>query len=147
MSNIKKIALAAVSALTLLAPLASSAAQNDPVACSVTVTYSLNGVVRESYQKDFVVDTATPFSDDFSTFTRFKFFDATTTKAQGTSTVNIAYFSDVSVFNSVDFSAKLSLREDRSETTEGESTFYTSVVNSGSAAHKTAYVLTCKRAK
>ena len=147
MSSIKKIAFATLSAVGLFASAVSHAAQNDPVGCTVTVNYTLNGVLRESYQNSFVVDTVTPFSDDFSTFTRFKFFDATTTKKQGVSTVKIAYFNDVGVFNSVDFTAQLSLREDRSESTEGDYTFYTSVVNSGTARHNTSYSLTCHRIK
>jgi hypothetical protein len=121
------------------------AAQNDPVSCSVSVDYVPNGVLREHYQKDFVVDTATPFSDDFSTVTRFKFFDATTQKVSGVSTANIAYFNDVGVFNSIDFRAKLNLRDDRGETTDGSYTFFTLLP--ASAEHTTNYSLTCKRVK
>ena len=145
MFSLKKILFASISATSLAVPFSAIAAQNDPVSCTVSVDYVLNGVLREHYQKDFIVDTITPFSDDFSTFTRFKFFDATTQKVSGVSTVNIAYFNDVGVFNSVDFRAKLSLRDDRSETTDGSYTFFTSLP--GSAAHATNYTLTCRRVK
>ena len=53
MSNIKKIAFATLSAVGLFAPAVSHAAQNDPVGCTVTVNYTLNGVLRESYQNSF----------------------------------------------------------------------------------------------
>jgi len=145
MFSTKRLLFASISAGCLAIPFSAIAAQNDPVSCSVSIDYVLNGVLREHYQKEFVVDTATPFSDDFSTFTRFKFFDATTQKVSGVSTVNIAYFNDVGVFNSVDFRTKLTLRDDRTETTDGSYTFFASLP--GSASHTTNYTLTCKRVK
>jgi hypothetical protein len=146
MSKLVKLLLASITVAGVAAPINVYASQSDSVACSVGVSYVLNGVLRESYQKDFVVSPTAAYSDDFSTFIRFKFFDATTHRDGGASVVDVSYFSDVGVFDSVDFSTKLVLRDDKSaETATGSHTFYTS--RPASAAHATSYNLTCQRLK
>ncbi len=84
------------------------------VTCTINVVntlHSSNGTVvgTETYQRDFVVSEGIPYSEDFSTRTRFKFFDAALTRTNGDSVVAIRWFADVSVFNSVDFASSLKI--------------------------------------
>ncbi len=138
--------LTVVMAAGVATPISASASQTEGVSCSVAISYVLNGAVRESYQKDFVVAPAAPISDDFSTFTRFKFFDATTRRESGASIVDIGYYSDVGVFNSIDFRTRLTLRDDKStETASGSHTYFVSLGVAGE--HTTNYNLTCQRLK
>jgi hypothetical protein len=142
----RSILLASIAALTLAAPVVAHADATDPQACSVTVEYSLNNVLRLSYQKDFVVAVDAPFSDDFSTATRFRFFDAFLTVEDGVPLVSIAFDADVSVFNAVAFGAELKVTDPRhGSSTSGNSGFFTSVPGAA-GSHRTAYTLTCQRA-
>lgn len=118
MSKLAKIllSLTAVAVITVATSLSqvAEAAKPTSIACTINVvstSHANNGTVvsTETYQQSFVVTEAVPFSDDFSTFTRFKFFDASLTKANGISTVAISWFADVSVFNAVDFSTSLKI--------------------------------------
>jgi hypothetical protein len=146
MSKLLKLLLVSATLAGAVAPLGVHASQSDGVACSVVISYVLNGTVRESYQKDFAVTPAVPVSDDFSTFTRFKFFDASTHRESGASIVDISYYSDVGVFDSIDFRTKLTLRDDKAvETASGSHTYYVSLGVSGQ--HTTNYNLTCQRLK
>lgn len=133
-------------AASVSVPAYTHASQNGRLACSVSIDYVLNNVLRQSYQKDFVIDPNTPFSDDFSTATRFRFFDASTTRQSGDSVVTISYFNDVGVFTAVDFRTTLTMRDDKDgETISGSHTFFTSIGAVGN--HTTNYTLTCQRAQ
>lgn len=84
------------------------------VSCTVDIVHTTraqDGTVlgTEFYSKDFVLSQGTDLSDDYSTPTRFKFFNATLQEAGGAATVAIDWFADVSVFNSADFSTALTL--------------------------------------
>jgi hypothetical protein len=146
MSKLLKLIFASVVVASVAAPITVQASQTDSVTCSVAISYVLNGSLRESYQKDFVVAPTAPISDDFSTFTRFKFFDASTRRESGASVVDISYYSDVGVFDSIDFRTKLTLRDDKaSETASGSHTYFASLGLVGE--HTTNYNLTCQRLK
>lgn len=93
----------------------------------------------ETYHKEFSLLEGEAFSEDFSTRTRFKFFDASLTKLNGEKTVAIDWFADVTVFNSVDFRTSVVLSNgDKDGQSAGEHTLYTS---SGSTT--TSYSLSC----
>ena len=118
----------------------------DAMNCSVTVTYALSGVPRLAYTKDFTVTTATRFSDDFSTATRIRWFDASLALDNGTPVVAMHFDADVSPFNAVSFDASLRVKDERhGETSSGSNSFYSSVPGAA-GAHKTDYALTCWRA-
>jgi hypothetical protein len=142
MSMPTQLLLSVVAAATLGAPQAADAAASDPLACSIAVTTTLNSVATLAYTRDFTVSTTTPFSDDFSTATRLRFFDASVTIEAGTPVVAIQLDADVSVFDTVDFSTSLKLRDAHGETTSGTSSFFTS-----NRAIRTEYTLTCARAR
>ncbi len=136
-----------VAAVVALTPQPVLAAPNDAMACSVSVEYSLNGVVRSTYTKDFQVSAAAPFFDDFSDLLRFRFFTATVATVGGVPVVSIVYDADVDPFHTVDFGANLKVRDQSNgETTSGDNTFFTSGA-AGNSAHRTTYSLTCSRAK
>jgi hypothetical protein len=71
----------------------------------------LNDVSRLSYVRDFVVSVDTPFSEDFSTATRFRFFDAFLCYEGNVPVVSIVFDADVSVFSAVDFKANLKVHD------------------------------------
>jgi hypothetical protein len=145
--NMLKLTKATLVALTLIAPLAAEAAQTKPMACSVTVSYTLNSVQQLSYVRDFVVDVDAPYSEDFSTATRFRFFDAFLSYDGNTPVVSIVFDADVSVFNAVGFNADLKvLDETKGDSTSGNSAFFSSVPGAA-GAHRTNYLLICARAR
>lgn len=119
----------------------------DTMACTVDVVYKRSGTVRMTYTKDFLVAPDAPFTDDFSTATRFRFFDATVQRVDGVPNVAVVFDADVDVFNAVDFGTVLKVRdESNGETQTGDSSFFTSVPGAA-GSHRTDYTLTCKRAK
>lgn len=133
--------LAALSALTTLAaPRAAHAAATDPLACTVSVTTTLNGTTALVYNQQFSVSTTAAYFEDFSTATRFRFFDASVTIENGLPVVAISLDADVSVFDTVDFTASVKVRDAHGETTSGTNAFFTS-----NRAIRTAYTLTCAR--
>ncbi len=145
MSRTKHFILASILAAGLFAPLNAHAAELRSVACSVSVNYLLNGVVRAPYQKDFVITPGTTFEDDFSTFTRFRIFDASTRLEADnkTTTVSFSYYNDVGVFEAIDFRTELKLRNDRTpETTSATHTYWSSLGVAGN--HTTDYSFTCQ---
>ena len=131
----------------LAAPLMANAAQVDVMACDVEITYSLNSVPSLTYVMSFQVAPDAPFSDDFSSATRFRFFDATMTVEAGDPVVSIRFDADVSVFNAVDFNASLKVRDrNKPETASGSNSFFSSLTGVA-GAHRTEYTLTCQRAR
>lgn len=132
----------------LAAPIVAQAGEPRAVGCSVSVTYLLNGVARSTYERSFSVSPGAPFSDDFSTATRFRFFDAAATlEADGkTTTVAVSYFNDVGVLESVDFRTQLAVGSDRlPRSTSATHTYWSSVGIAGD--HTTTYQLTCQALK
>ena len=149
MSNTLKTAIVLLlSGLTLQAAAATgNNTDNDIMACSVSVEYKRNNVSRLVYTKDFTVAPDAPFSDDFSTATRFRFFDATVVRVDGVPEVAAVFDADVDVFNAVDFGTVLKVKdESKGETQTGNSSFFTSAPGAA-GSHRTEYTLTCARAK
>jgi hypothetical protein len=141
-----KLLLVSVTAAVIAAPIAVNASELRTVACSVTINYLVNDVVRAPYQKDFVLTPDAAFTDDFSTVTRFRFFDAATHLDDGDTVVTISYFNDVGVFEFVDFRTQLKIRDDgKVETNSGAHTYFTSLGAAGE--HTTEYMLACARLK
>lgn len=96
-------------------------------------------VSQEVYQKAFVLQEGQTFFDDFSTRTRFKFFNASLQKDNGDKTVAINWFADVTVFNSVDFDTSVTLSDgQKSGKATGRHTLYTST-----SSTTTTYSLAC----
>ncbi len=148
MSNTLKTAL--VLLLSGLALQSAAATGNNPandtMACSVSVEYKRNNVSRLVYTKDFTVAPDAPFSDDFSTATRFRFFDATVARVDGVPEVAAVFDADVDVFNAVDFGTVLKVKdESKGETQTGNSSFFTSAAGAA-GSHRTEHTLTCARA-
>ncbi len=114
------------------------------VLCVVDVsveTRNQSGTVvgTETYHKEFLLSEGGFFSDDFSTRTRFKFLDASFSKINGNGVLNVDWFADVSVFNSVDFSTSVVLGQGRHDgTANGSHTFYSST-----SSTRTNYSVTC----
>ncbi len=138
---------AALLALTLI-PLTANAGSGkaSTMACSVSVTYSRNGAAALTYVRDFVVDPAAPYFEDFSTPLRSRFFSATVAEVAGTPEVSIAFDADVDVFNAIDFGTTLQVRDpSHGDTVTGNNTFFGGST-SGNVTHRTDYTLTCKRA-
>lgn len=146
MSKSVKLLLAALAAVGLAAPIVANAAEARPVSCAVTVDYLLNNVVRAHYQKDFVVMPGVPYEDDFSTFTRFRFFDASTRLENDKTVVYIGYYNDVGVFEAVDLRTKLVIHDDKpDDVTSGRHMYFTELGVAGD--HTTDYTLACHRLK
>ncbi len=149
LSNTLKVSLALLLSGFAMQAAADSGSNpdNDIMSCSVSVEYKRNNVSRLVYTKDFLVSPGTPFSDDFSTATRFRFFDATVARVNGVPEVAAVFDADVDVFNAVDFGTVLKVKdESNGETQTGNSSFFTSAPGAA-GSHRTEYTLTCARAK
>jgi hypothetical protein len=142
----KLLTLFVIPVAVLLLPQAAQAAGNDTFACTVSVEYTLNNVSTLTYVRAFQVGPTAPYSEDFSTATRFRFFDASVADVGGVPVVSIIFDADVSVFNTVDFGAKLKVRDRNGESTSGDNAFFTSGPTGGSA-HRTNWSLSCSRAR
>jgi hypothetical protein len=118
-----------IAVITVASSISADAVNPSSVACTINVVNTVHAqdgqvISTETYQRNFVVSEGSPFSDDFSTATRFKFFDASMTRVNGASVVSIRWFADVSVFNSVDFGTSLKLANgQKSGDTSGDYTF------------------------
>lgn len=117
---------------------------NDTMACDITVEHMRGNVMSLTYTRDFLVAPSTPYSDDFSTATRFRFFDATVERIDGSPVVTFIFDADIDVFNSVNFGSALKVRdENKGESLSGTSSFFGSGTT---GSHRSFYTLTCKRA-
>ncbi|MGE3844052.1 MAG: hypothetical protein AB7I50_20970 [Vicinamibacterales bacterium] len=144
MLKVTPFLMAAVAATFVAVPTVSHAAQLDPMQCSVSVQHRINNTVVLNYVKDFVVGVDSPFNDNFSSATRFRFFDAFLTSENGTPIVRIAFDSDVSVFNAVTFGASLKVHDEtHGETASGDQGFFG---GAGVGSNRTNWTLTCQRA-
>lgn len=136
------LALAAFAFAALAAPSLASAAPTDPLTCTVAVTSTLNNTTALVYNQTFTVSTTTPYFDDFSTATRFRFFDASVTIEDNLPVVAISLDADVSVFDTIDFTTSLKVRDSHGESTAGTNSFFTS-----NRSIRTSYSLSCAREK
>ncbi len=143
--SVMAIALVAASVFLLSPSQVANASKASSVVCTIDmVVESINnsGVVvgTEIYSKQFELVDGDVFSDDFSTRTRFKFFDASLTKQNGESTVSVDWFADVTVFNSVDFTSSVVLgKGQKIGKTVGTHTMY-----AGSTSTRTSFALVCE---
>lgn len=135
----------AAAALLLAATLTPAAqAQALTVSCDVSIQYLLNGSLMDTYARAFQVSEGVPYSEDFSTATRFKFFDASFAREVNQGRVSISYYNDVGVFSTVQLNTSLVMRKRTGvETTGGDHTYSTSQGAAGN--HETRWTLSCAR--
>lgn len=135
----------AAAAVLLAATLAPAAyAQALTASCDVNIQYLLNGVVSDTYARTFQVSEGVPYSEDFSTATRFKFFDAAFAREAAQGRVSISYYNDVGVFSTVQLNTSLVMRKRTGiETTSGDHTYSTSQGAAGN--HETRWTLSCSK--
>ena len=146
MSKLMKFLLVPVAAASLAAAIGANAAELRPITCSVSIDYLLDNVVRAPYQKSFVINPGVPFSDDFSTFTRFRFLDASTHLEGESTVVTIDYYNDVGVFEAVSLRTKVAVIDDKiDQVSTGSHTYWTELGVAGD--HTTNYTLACRRLK
>lgn len=133
-------------ALWAAAPAEVNAASGNGLNCSIDVTYRHTnaGTVfsTQTYSRAFEVSDAAPFSDDFSTPTRFKSFNATAATARGTTVVTADFFNDVGVFSTVAFTTQVTV-SGGTATQAGSHSYASTLGVAGN--HDTFYVLTCSR--
>lgn len=128
----------------------AQAAEVRPVMCSVTIDYLRNDVLRASYTKDFVVLPGDSFFDDFSTAIRFGDFTATTRLVGADTVVDISYYNETSVFDTVQLKTQTTLRNGNDPgNATGEHIFTTPAPTSTGVInyveHTTRYALNCQR--
>lgn len=133
-----------------LALAAHAHAAIDAAFCRVAVDYAHNGVVLNTYVKDFTVQDGVPYLDDFSTRTRIRTFNAMVARSNCDLTVSIDYFNDVGVFLSVGFDTSLTIRGGGAgASTSGRHSTFTSTGVSPAVVggrHTTSYTLSCRKA-
>lgn len=131
-------------AASCLLPVGAQAREPRSAACSVSINYSLGTNLRSAYQKDFVVEPGVVFEDDFSTAVRFRYLDAWSTVADDgkTTTVSIAYYNDIGVFEFIDLRTEVALDDKEARTSTGSSSYWSSAGIAGE--HITKYTLTCR---
>lgn len=117
------------------------------MSCTISVEYKRSNVSRLVYTREFLVSPTAPFTDDFSTATRLRFFDATVARIDNEPHVAVVFDADVDVFNAVQFGTTLKVHdENKGDTQSGHNSFFTSVPGAA-GSHRTDYTLTCMRAK
>lgn len=122
----------------------SAGTRHDIMSCSISVDYAHNEINRFSYDRDFDVSANAPYNEDIGTRLRFGAFSATMAVENSVPVVSIFFDRDVSAFNEVSFNAKMPLTG-RVDSMAGGNEFRTSAPSSA-GAHKTEYILTCKKA-
>lgn len=147
MFRFKAMLMTCLAAAAGALPAAAQADDQRSVACNVAVSFLLNGTVRHTYEKAFVIAPGGTFDDDFSTAIRFRYFTARQRlEADKSIVVTVGYYNDVGVFDFMDFNTQLTLREDRLlETNAGRYSYFTS---QGAPGERTIdYALICSRVK
>lgn len=151
MLNSKKFwAPAAVASLAVIllaftfVPASGQGGRRARVQCVVDMlveTQSGASVSTVPYHAEFQLDEGEVFSDDFSTATRFKFFDAALSKVNNDWVMSIDWFADTTVFNSVDFRTDVILPNgQKSSLSSGSHTFFNST-----SSTKTTFSIVCTR--
>lgn len=141
MFRVMKSLVAAAALAATLSP-AAALADDQPrdVTCSVDVTYQINSGTPVSYQKDFEVPAGGRFFDDFGSAFRFRDFTATTSvDEKGRMVVKMDYYNDVTVFDTVDTIASLTMYDENGTTITGQNTVWSR------AAYKVNYTLSCAK--
>ncbi|EHR73664.1 hypothetical protein BurJ1DRAFT_4879 [Burkholderiales bacterium JOSHI_001] len=133
-------------ALWAAAPTEANAASNNGLNCNIDVTYRHTnaGTVfsTQTYSRAFAVADGAPFSEDFSTPTRFKSFSASAATLRGATVVTADFVDDVGVFSTVSFTTQVTVLSDVA-TNSGSLGYATSLGVAGS--HDTFYALSCAR--
>ena len=137
-------ALFAVAALAAVLSPATALADDQPrnVSCSVNVTYTINSGVPVVYQKDFDVLAGQVFFHDFGTSFRFRDFTATTSlDDKGRTVVRMDYYNDVTVFDTINTIANLTMYDENGTTISGTQNTWSR------AGYRVNYELTCAKKK
>lgn len=150
MSRSVHLLAAALTLAGMIGTGAAQAAEIRPVMCSVTIDYLRNDLLRSSYKKDFVVLPGDSFFDDFSTAVRFGDFTATTRLEGADTVVDISYYNETSVFDTVQFKTQATLRGGNEPgAASGEHIFTTPAPTSTGVInyveHTTRFALSCQR--
>ncbi len=99
------VAVLAMGCLWMTPSKATGASGSKGVSCVVDVVVETTGQTgaksTTSYHKEFTLLDGELFSDDFSSATRFRFFDASLTRLNGEWTLSADWDADTSVFNTV----------------------------------------------
>jgi hypothetical protein len=143
MNKLKYLSMPVIAAALCLPTLANADKETVKVACSIAITTS--GAARGgSYNKDFVLSPGAGFIEDFKDPIHFDSFDASLAREAGNLVASINYFRDVTVFDSVGLTARLTVANGRGiHSTSGTNEFSTSLGTSRS--FQTSYTLTCRR--
>jgi hypothetical protein len=143
--------LAASLALGAVVVGTAHAAEIRPVTCSVTIDYLRNDLLRSSYKRDFVVMPGETYFDDFSTAVRFGDFTATTRLEGNDTVVDVRYYNEVTVLDTVQLNTKVQLLNGNPNASTGEHIFTSPIPTSTGAfqyiEHTTRYSLSCQRLK
>lgn len=103
--TILTVAMLAVGCLWMTPSKATGASGSKGVTCVVDVTVATTGSTgatsTTTYHKEFTLLDGESYSDDFSNATRFRFFDASLSRANGEWTLAADWDADTSVFNTV----------------------------------------------
>ena len=135
-------ALVAATALAAVLSPAAALADDQPrdVTCSVNVTYQINSNTPVVYAKDFEVPAGGRFFDDFGNSFRFRDFTATTSvDEKGRMVVRMDYYNDVTVFDTVNTIASLTMYDENGTTITGQNTVWSR------AGYKVDYTLSCAK--
>lgn len=132
--------LATATALMIFAAYAA-AAQGNSLACNIQVNVT-GGTPGDAYVRDFVLQQGVAFTDDFSTPTRQRSFDAVMAREGSNWVVSINYFNDIGVFDALGFSTRLTVTSGTTTTT-GTTDFATSLPSA--RRYVAAYTLSCRR--
>ncbi|MEZ5417213.1 MAG: hypothetical protein R2708_07715 [Vicinamibacterales bacterium] len=114
-------------------------------ACTVQISYTVNGTTVESYSNSFTLTRDAVFVDDLSTPIRAREFRATLTRTADGLVVFVNYFSDVSTFNAIDLDTSLRLRGAGALVTDSGSHTFSSSQAVPAGNHTTSHTLVCSR--
>lgn len=133
------VATLAMGCLWMVPSKATGASGSKGVTCVIDVVVQTGPTLQTTYHKEFTLLEGETFSDDFSSATRMRFFDASLTKVSGEWIMDVDWYADTTTFNTVEMrTAAIIPKGQKSTKTAGTHNFWNSTTSS-----ETGYSVVC----
>ena len=143
MFRVMKAAFAVAALAAVLSP-AAAMADDQPrnVSCSVNVTYTINSGAPVVFQRNFDVLAGGEYYENFGSSFRFRDFLANTrVDDKGHMVVHMDYYNDVTVFDTINTVADLTMYDENGTTISGQQNTWSR------AGYRVNYELSCAKMK
>ncbi len=133
------VAMLAIGSLWMAPGKATGASGSKGVTCVIDVVVQTGATLQTTYRKEFTLLEGETYSDDFSTATRMRFFDASLTKVNGEWIMSVDWYADTTVFNTVELRTAVVIPSNQKVgKTAGTHNFWNSTTSS-----ETGYSIAC----